>query len=374
MKKLSKKALAFVITIILILSMTTVFAAAAPAPTISIDGKALSIASSYGTPYIDSANRVMVPIRVLAENLGHKVDWVQSSQTGIIDNSIRFKLGSYTITTPYGTIRMDTTSVASNGRIYVPVRFLCEALGYDVDYTSANGADIITKVELIISAAASLTESMNELKNLYAASKPNVKLTINYASSGALQSQIEQGAPVDVFFSAASSNMNTLKSKGLLTDSTIKNLLINDIVLVVPNNSTLSLGSFSDAAGDAAKVVAIGDPASVPAGKYGKEAFTYYKVWDAISTKAILGTDVKQVLSWVETGNADCGVVYSTDAASSLKVKVIATAPDVSHTPIVYPAAVIKASTHQAAAADFVNFLSSPAAKALFKQYGFQIA
>jgi molybdate transport system substrate-binding protein len=374
MKGIYKKALAIILAAMLLLSMSTVFASAASVPTISIDGKPISIAASYGTPYVDSANRTQVPIRVVAEALGATVTWDQSTVTAVIDKTIKIKLGDNTISTAYGTISMDTTSIASNGRIYVPVRFLCEALGYDVNATTTNGvtADIITKVELTISAAASLKNVLTEMQSLYLAEKPNTKLSFNFGASGTLQTQIEQGATADVFFSAASSNMSALKTKGLLIDSTIKNLLGNDVVLIVPKDSTLAISSFADVANSSVKSIGLGEPTSVPAGKYAQDVFTYYKIWDQVKAKAVFGTPVTQILTWVETGNVDCGVVYSTDAAASSKVKVIATAIDASHTPIIYPAAVVKASVHSAAASDFVNFLSSAEAKALFVKYGFR--
>lgn len=373
---LKRRILAIFVMVCLVMSMTTLLAFAASTPTISIDGSAFTIAATYGTPYIDSSDRIQVPIRAISEKLGATITWDQTTSTATINGAIKVKIGSSSITTAYGSVAMDTMAVNKNGRIYVPVRFLASALGYDVDATTSNGvinANIVTKVELNIAAAASLKNAMTEIKALYLAQKPNSKLTFNFAASGTLQTQIEQGASVDVFFSAASSNMTALKTAGLLVDSTVKNLLGNDVVLIVPSASTLTIKSFTDVTDASVKTIGIGEPSSVPAGKYAQDVFTYYKIWDAVKAKAVFGTPVTQILTWVETGNVDCGVVYSTDAAASTKVKVIATALDASHTPIVYPAAVIKASTHTVAATDFVNFLSSSAAKAVFVKYGFSI-
>jgi molybdate transport system substrate-binding protein len=374
--KLLKKLPAILTAAVLVFSLTATMAAAAGAPTISVDGAAITIDPSYGTPFIDSANRLQAPIRAVAEKLGATVAWDQSTASAVINNAITIKVGASSITTPYGSIAMDTTSVNKAGRIYVPVRFLTDALGYDITTTTDSGvlkANIITKVELNIAAAASLKNALTELLSAYTASKPNSKLTFNFAASGTLQTQIEQGAPVDVFFSAATKNMDALKSKNLLADGTVKNLLGNDVVLIVPKSSTLKISSFTDVSTSAVASIGLGDPASVPAGQYAQDVFNYYKIWDAVKAKAVLGTPVTQILTWVETGNVECGVVYSTDAASSAKVKIVATAIDASHTPIIYPAAVVKASAHQAAAADFVNFLSSDAAKTVFKKYGFAI-
>lgn len=372
--KSTRKMLALIVMLTLVISMTYGMACAATTPTVSIDGTAVSISSTYGTPYIDSADRLQVPIRVISEKLGATVAWDQNTSTATINGTIKIKVGATTISTAYGTITMDTVSVNKNGRIYVPIRFIASALGYDVNATTSGGkinADIITKVELNVSAAASLKNAMAEVQALYLKEKPNCKLSFNFGASGTLQTQIEQGADADVFFSAASSNMATLKTKGLLVDSTVKNLLGNDVVLIVPKDSTLSISSFKDVTGSSVKSIGIGEPSSVPAGKYAQDVFTYYSIWDTVKAKAVFGSPVTQILTWVETGNVDCGVVYSTDAAASSKVKVIATAADDTHTPIIYPAAVIKASTHQVAAADFVNFLSSSGAKAIFVKYGF---
>ena len=251
MKRMYKKSLAVLLAVILVLGLTTFMASAASVSGISIDGKALSIAAAYGTPYIDSANRTQVPIRAVAEALGATVTWEQSTSSAVINGNIKIPLGTDSILTPYGTITMDTTSVAADGRIYVPVRFLCQAMGYDVNATASGGVisvNILTKVELNVSAAASLTDAFKSLATLYNAQKPGAKLTFNFAASGTLQKQIEQGAPADLFFSAATSNMDKLKSEGLLVDSTIKNLLGNDLVLVVPKSSTLQISSFADVA------------------------------------------------------------------------------------------------------------------------------
>ena len=375
MKKMYKRAVAVILMVIMVLSISAAPALAASPVEIQVDSKAVSIPADYGAPYIDSASRTQIPIRAVAEALGADVVWKQEISSAVINGTIIIKLGSDTITTAYSAIKMDTTAVSKDGRIYVPAKFLCDALGYDISATTAGSAvtvNIVTKLELHISAAASLTEALKELQALYNAAKPNTTLTFNFAASGTLQTQIEQGAPADVFLSAATKNMDALKSKGLVIDSTIKNLLGNDVVLVAPKDSTLKLSSFADVTNSDVKTIAIGNVDSVPVGSYAKDVFTYYKIWDQVEKKAVFGSDVKQVLSWVESGNADCGVVYSTDAASSGKVKIIATAIDASHKPIIYPAAVVKATTHTAAAADFVNFLTTDAAKALFVKYGFK--
>jgi molybdate transport system substrate-binding protein len=231
-----------------------------------------------------------------------------------------------------------------------------------------------TKVELTVSAAISLKDALDEAKQLYTADNPNVSVAINYGASGTLQLQIEQGAPVDIFLSAATKQMDALDTKGLLLEGTRKNLLLNEVVLIVPKDSSLNISSFQDLTHPNVKQIALGEPATVPAGQYAKDVLTSLGIYDAVNAKAILGKDVRQVLTYVETGNVDAGIVYSTDAQSSSKVKVVATAPAKSHAPVVYPVAVIKDSKNAAAARRFVDFLSGPHGRAVFQKYGFGLA
>lgn len=238
---------------------------------------------------------------------------------------------------------------------------------------AADTKQAYAKVNLIISAAASLKDSLDEIKTLYTAANPNVNLTINYGSSGTLQQQIEQGASVDIFLSAATKQMDALDSKDLLLKDTKKNLLLNDEVLVVPKDS-IAITSFKDLTSDKAKKIALGEPKSVPAGQYAVEVFTKLGILDKVKAKAVYGKDVKEVLSWVETGNADAGAVYATDAKASTKVKVVETAASDLHSLIVYPEAVIKDSKNIDAAKAFLNYLSDDKAKVIFEKYGFKLA
>lgn len=225
-------------------------------------------------------------------------------------------------------------------------------------------------VALTISAAASLKDAMEEIKEAYCKDNINVTITYNFGSSGTLQQQIEQGAEVDLFISAAAKQMDALQEKALIVEETRKDLLGNRIVLVIPEDSA-AVTTFEDLTGEKVQKVALGEPKSVPAGKYGAEALTKMNLLDAVSPKAVYGKDVKEVLTWVETGNADAGIVYKTDAKVSSKVKIVSEIPEEYHTPIVYPAAVIKSSKNEAAAKEFINFLCSSEAKPIFEKYGF---
>jgi molybdate transport system substrate-binding protein len=227
-------------------------------------------------------------------------------------------------------------------------------------------------VTLTISAAASLTEVMGEITSLYKIEKPNVTLNYNFASSGILQKQIEQGAEVDLFFSAGKKQMVALQEKGLLIDDTNVNLVGNSVVLIVKNDSKLGISDFKDAADNKIVKIALGEPKTVPVGQYSEEVFTSLNILDKVKSKAVYAKDVKEVLTWVETGNADAGVVYGTDAKTSKKVKVVSIASDdLYKTPVVYPAAVIKASKNVEDTKTFLKFLSSDKAKKVFTTYGF---
>lgn len=242
-----------------------------------------------------------------------------------------------------------------------------------VKTTQTETTTVAPPVTLNISAAASLTDALEAVNALYKEQNPNVTIVTNYAASGTLQLQIEQGATCDVFISAATKQMDNLENKELVLSSTRINLLKNSIVLIVPVNSTLEIDSFEDLLEDYVTLVAVGDPAFVPAGTYAYQLFDLLGITDELeaSEKLIQGSTVRDVLAYVETGNVDAGIVYSTDAVISDGVKIVATAPDEINSQIVYPAAIIKASENQSAAADYLAFLSSDAAMEIFESYGF---
>jgi molybdate transport system substrate-binding protein len=223
---------------------------------------------------------------------------------------------------------------------------------------------------ITVAAASSLKNCLDDkVIPAFNAKYPNIKVQTTYDSSGKLQTQIEQGASVDVFISAAMKQMTALDGKGLITKDSIVQLLENKIVLIVPANSTLGLTAFTDVV--KADKIAIGDPASVPAGQYAQEALTNLKLWDQVSSKASLGTNVTEVLNWVAEGSADEGIVYSTDAASNSKVKVVAEATAGSVSKVIYPAGIVKATKNEDAAKAFVEFLKTDEALKIFESYGF---
>ncbi len=229
-------------------------------------------------------------------------------------------------------------------------------------------------VALFVCAAASLTDALTEIAKNYKAVAPNVTLTFSFASSGALQTQIEEGAPADLFICAAQKQMDALAEKDLIVPESRRNLLINKVVMIVPSNGGDTALTFADVATDKVRVIGVGEFASVPVGQYSEEVFTFFGILDAVTAKANYGSDVRTVLTWVESGEVDCGVVYATDAAATDNVVVTAEAPEGSHKPIVYPGAVIKASKHAAEAQAFLDYLAGSDAGRVFEKYGFALS
>ena len=230
------------------------------------------------------------------------------------------------------------------------------------------------KIEMNISAAVSLKDALEEIRKNYEAKNPNIKLIYNLGASGALQKQIEQGAPADIFMSAAPKQMNDLEGKNLVNKATRKNLVENKLVIIVPKESTITISKYEDLTKDEVQKISIGETASVPAGQYAQEVLKKLEIWDKVKDKAVLAKDVRTVLTYVETGNVEAGIVYKTDAASSNKIKVAASAPEGSHQPIVYPVAVLSGTKQPKAAEDFLTYLSTPECKTIFEKYGFSMS
>ncbi len=224
--------------------------------------------------------------------------------------------------------------------------------------------------EITVSAAVSLKDALDEICNLYQRQKLDAVLRFNLGGSGTLMRQIEQGAPVDVFISASPDEMEALAMKGMLLEETRRDLLKNRIVLIVPAG-TSGVAKFQDLEKPEVKRIAIGEPQTVPAGTYAQQVLTHLGMYDRLKPKLILGKDVRQVLTYVASGNVDAGIVYATDAKVSDKVKVVARAAEDWHSPVIYPVAVLKDSKHAGAAKNFEAFLSGPAARAAFEKYGF---
>lgn len=231
-------------------------------------------------------------------------------------------------------------------------------------------APVLGAEELTVSAAASLTNAFPEIGQIFEKQHPGSKVIFNFAASGPLLQQIAQGAPVDVFASADEKTMDQAQEKGLIVPASRKNFVSNILVLIAPQDSKLALSGLKDLAKPEVKRVGLGNPASVPVGRYTKEALTQAGLWEALQSKLIMGESVRQVLDYVSRGEVDAGFVFATDAAIAKgKVKVVAEIQG--HQPIVYPVALVAASKKQALGKEFIKLLESPEGMAILKKYGF---
>ncbi len=228
-------------------------------------------------------------------------------------------------------------------------------------------------VELTVSAAASLQDALEAITPEFHAAYPTIEISYNFGASGALQQQIEQGAPADIFFSAATKQMDALAEKRLILSDSRQNVLTNSLVLIAPAQSPLAITDIAQLKDAEVGVVAVGEFRSVPAGQYAEQVFTRLNLLEPLQSKLVFSNNVRGVLAAVESGNADVGVVYATDAALSERIKVLATATAATHQPIVYPIAVVSDSPNPDAAKTFIAFLQTPAAQAKFKEFGFGI-
>jgi len=224
--------------------------------------------------------------------------------------------------------------------------------------------------ELIVSAAASLTNALREVGKVFEAAHPGHKVIFNFASSDVLLAQIAKGAPSDVFATADMESMDRAERQSLLAPGTRRTLLANRLVLIAPGGASIRLNGLSSLEDAAVRRIAIGNPASVPAGRYARGVLEKAGVWPRLEAKFILAQNVRQALDYVARGEVDAGLVYATDAAIMAdKVKVAAEIP--TPTPILYPVALVNDSRNRALAAAFMKTLFSPQAQDIFRRYGF---
>jgi molybdate transport system substrate-binding protein len=224
--------------------------------------------------------------------------------------------------------------------------------------------------DLTVFAAASLTNALKEIGADYAKTSPD-KIAFNFAASGTLELQIRHGAPADLFFSADEAKMNDLAKDHLLAPGTRRDLLGNTLVIIVPAGSPLQLASAAGLADPAVKKIALGETHIVPAGIYAQQYLTRIGLWEKVQSRVVPLESVRAALAAVETGNAEAGIVYKTDALQSKKVRIAYEIPAAAGPAIVYPAALVADSKHLAAAGKFLAYLASPPAMAVFARAGF---
>jgi molybdate transport system substrate-binding protein len=224
--------------------------------------------------------------------------------------------------------------------------------------------------EIIVSAAASLTDALQEIRGAYLA-KAKHQVRFNFGPSSGLARQIDQGAPADIFFSADVAQMDNLDKTGRLESDTRRNLLSNQLVIIVPEDSKRAITSPKDLLKPEVNRIALADPAIVPVGVYTRTFLTSEGLWDKVKLKIVPLQDVRATLAAVESGNVEAGFVYKTDAVGSKKINLVYEVPVRKGPRIIYPVAMVRESKKKAAAHDFLSYLASPSAKAIFNKFGF---
>jgi molybdate transport system substrate-binding protein len=225
--------------------------------------------------------------------------------------------------------------------------------------------------EILVSAAISLKNAFEEIGALFE-KQTGVRVNFNLGASGLLQRQIETGAPVDIFASAGEKQMDELQSRGFILAKTRRNFARNTLVLIIPTRSPVPIHSFADLAHPRVGKVAIGNPKTVPAGQYARDALIHLKIWDGLQSRLVLAENVRQVLDYVVRGEVDAGLVYASDVpAAHGEAVVAARAPDGSHSPILYPIAVVKGTISRSDAQRFIDLTRSRAGQAVLSKHGF---
>lgn len=225
--------------------------------------------------------------------------------------------------------------------------------------------------KLTIFAAASMTDVLEELKAEFQKENPNSELTFNFDSSGTLKTQIDSGAEVDVFVSAAQKQMNELEKEDKIEKDTRIDLLENEVTLAVPKGSDKDIKDFKDLDSDKVEKIALGN-SDVPVGQYSEEILKNLGIWEQIQDKITFGSNVKEVTTWVSEKTVDCGIVYKTDAKIA-DLDVVAVADDsMLENKVIYPAAVVKNSKNKELAKKYIEFLQSKKAGEIFEKYGFK--
>ena len=220
-------------------------------------------------------------------------------------------------------------------------------------------------------AAISLSESLTEAAKEFEA-QTHIPIQLNLGASGQLSAQIEQGAPADVFIPAASRQMEPLVKAGLIRSEDISIIARNRMVLVSPKDADFPVNGFQVLADPRVTRIAIGEPRTVPAGQYALEVLKTLNLLDSVKDKLVYAANVRQVLDYVERGEVDAGLIYQSDAKTSNQVRIIATAAAKWHTPIEYPAAIIKNSDHRPQAEQFIRWLAGPNGRQILLKYGFR--
>lgn len=245
------------------------------------------------------------------------------------------------------------------------VAFIAVVLSIVVVSTVAKAADVT------VSAASSLTNAFQDIGRAFEAANPDTRVLFNFGASGSLVQQITRGAPVDVFAAADQDSMNKAQSGGAIDRDTRFNFVRNQLVIAVPFESSLAMGNVADVAKPEVQRIAIGNPDSVPAGRYAKQALEKAGLWESVKPRIINTVNVRQALDYVSRGEVEAGFVYLTDAMIMPKRVKVAVRVEVGE-PILYPVAAVRGGGNYAAGKKFVEFLRSDKAQSILATYGFE--
>jgi len=223
---------------------------------------------------------------------------------------------------------------------------------------------------VLVFAAASTANALDEIRDRFQ-KQTGIVVTTSYAASSTLARQIENGADADIFLSADTIWADYIEKKSLVAQR--RNLLGNRLVVIVPADSTLKITRAEDLTAAAVRHLALGDPTSVPAGRYAQKALENLGIWTQLKGKVVAGGDVRQALAYVETGAAEAGIVYATDAAVSQSVRIVVQIPEKLSGPVRYPVMLLKSGATSPAARSFYSALASPESAAVFAKYGFTV-
>ncbi len=246
-------------------------------------------------------------------------------------------------------------------------------LGWLVALLSAD-VSVAPAQELVLSVAVSMKEAVEDVGRQFIASRPGVTLRYNFGASGELQKQIEAGAPVDVFISAATRQMDELERGGFILSATRREFARNVLVAVKPVDEPLDLPGPSDLLDRRVQRIAVGNPKTVPAGQYAEESLRALGLWERVRPRLVFGENVRQVLDYVSRGEVQVGVVYATDALTRAgRVRLAFPFPEDTHRPIVYPAAVVKGGRHPDLARAFIELLVGREGQLVLRRLGFEL-
>lgn len=242
-----------------------------------------------------------------------------------------------------------------------------------IAFLGCQNANTNENTELIIFGASSLSDALTEIAELYEENNESVDIKLSFASSGTLQKQIEEGAPADVFISAGVKQMDALEEQELIVKDSRMDILKNELVVIASKGKEDKIKTMDDLSKPDIDKISIGTPETAPVGRYAKETLVNLELWDGIQDKLVLGKNVRQVLSYVDTENVDAGIVYKSDTKVMKNGSIALTISDELHSQILYPLAIVNDSKNKDKCNDFINFLQSEEASEIFENNGFSV-